>query len=187
MQLRRMIKKVAGEVGEKMLELSKLLNEAYHSEAYLNWGFQCFEQYLNQELGMGYRKGMCLVGIWDNVVDFSLPEEKIEKIGWTKMALLHPVMTKDNALDWVRRAEKMKVCQLNEVMDEMRNKQKKCQRLVFFLTPDHFEEARRILNKARTHYRTRSRAETLECLLREWDKNNKMEKKFPSKQLKLAA
>lgn len=184
MSLRRTIIKVAGEIDGKMIELSKLLNDVYHSKAYLNWGFQCYERYVRLELGLCYRKGIFLVSLWDTVVDFSLPEEMVERAGWAKMMLLNTVMTKDTALDWVKKAGKLKMCELVKLTDELKGKKARFVKMAFFFTPDRFNEMRSILNRAGSIYNVRSRAETLESILRDWDKKHTEQRK---RTLRLAA
>jgi hypothetical protein len=102
------------------LKLSKLLSEVRHQQLYVKWGFATFADYLDKELGFHERKAEHLIKIWDKVRSFKLDEERIKKIGWTKMRQVVPLLTEKNSKDLINKAENLSVRDLGEKIKSLR-------------------------------------------------------------------
>jgi hypothetical protein len=78
-------------------------------------GFQVF---INEELGLDYRKAMYLVDIYYKFSKYGIDASKVAEIGWTKASKIAAVMTEDNADDLVELAEGSSVTELSESIKE---------------------------------------------------------------------
>jgi hypothetical protein len=115
-QVRQEILEANKLIEENYLRLAKLLSEAYHKDFYQEWQFKDFREYCEAELDIQYRKAMYLVDIWDKVKSLNLSPAKVAKLGWSKMKDIASVMTKENAKDWMDKAEKMTTRDLTEAV-----------------------------------------------------------------------
>jgi len=120
--VRAEIHEVNRQVEAEYLTLAQLLNEAYHREYFIEWGFEDWRSYTEDELGVQYRKAMYFVDVWDVVKKLNLPTAQVEKLGWTKMKDLTRVMTEKNAKDWLEKAKKMTT---REITEEVRDTRKR--------------------------------------------------------------
>jgi len=89
------------------LVLAELLSEAYHKEYFIQWGFDEWPDYCDQELDVHYRKAMYMVDIWDKLVEFDLDPKEAAKLGWTKMKEISSIITKRNAEGLMQKAGEM--------------------------------------------------------------------------------
>lgn len=64
-----------------------------------------FKDYIENEVGIQYRRAMYFVSIYTKLVELQIPWETFKSIGWSKLKELLPVLTADNADDWVKVAE----------------------------------------------------------------------------------
>jgi hypothetical protein len=77
-----------------------------------------FEAYINEVLGMEYRKAMYLIDIYYKFSKFEVSSELIATEGWTKCSQIARVMTEDNADALVEAAETLTVADLKETIKE---------------------------------------------------------------------
>lgn len=73
-----------------------------------------FELFVNEVLGIEYRKAMYLVDIYYKFNKFKIPSEKVAELGWTKASRIAAVMTDDNAADLVELADNSSLSELTE-------------------------------------------------------------------------
>lgn len=73
-----------------------------------------FELFVNEVLGIEYRKAMYLVDIYYKFNKFKIPSEKVSELGWTKASRIAAVMTDDNASDLVELADNSSLSELTE-------------------------------------------------------------------------
>ena len=78
--------------------------------------YPTFKEYVEQEHGLHYRKAMYLVGIYRDMTKASIPWGKVKHLGWTKMAILSPILTSENLASWVTIAEANNVDSLTEMV-----------------------------------------------------------------------
>ena len=77
-----------------------------------------FEEYINVELGMEYRKAMWLIDIYYNFNRFGIGADVVKRLGWTKCKEISRVMTEENASALVQAAEEATVSELKETIRE---------------------------------------------------------------------
>jgi hypothetical protein len=111
------------QVESEYLKMAKLLNEAYHRDYFIEWGFEDWRSYTENELDIHYRKAMYFVDVWDTVKKLNLPMGQVEKLGWTKMKDLTRVMTEKNAKEWLEKAKKLSTRELTEEVRVTRKKE----------------------------------------------------------------
>ena len=154
------------------LKLAKLLSEVRHRELYVKWGFATFADYLDKELGFHERKGEHLIKIWDKVKGFKLDEERVKKIGWTKMRQVVPLLTEKNSKDLINRAEKLSVRRLGKEMRSLRATERTPSTMVLKLSLDDSEY--RIVTDAIQEAKNlckQSTSQALEMICQDWMEN----------------
>ena len=79
-----------------------------------------FKDYAEQKLGIGYRKAAYCANIYSKLVESGIAWEKVKGIGWTKLMTLLPVITNENADQWVAdiQAGDLTVLQLQSMVKE---------------------------------------------------------------------
>jgi hypothetical protein len=75
-------------------------------------GFESFGLFVYQNYGFQERKARYLMQIYTDLVTKQIPWEKVANLGWTKLKDLAGVLTLENVDDWVAKAEKMTVLEL---------------------------------------------------------------------------
>jgi len=75
-------------------------------------GFDFFDDFVYEKYGFQGRKARYLISIYDNLVKKEIPWEKVSGLGWTKLKDLAPVLTQENVDEWVAKAEKLTVVEL---------------------------------------------------------------------------
>lgn len=77
-----------------------------------------FERYINEELGMEYRKAMYLIDIYYKFNQFGIGSDVVASVGWTKASQIARVMTEENADALIEAAESSTVADLKEIIVE---------------------------------------------------------------------
>jgi hypothetical protein len=60
------------------------------------------------------RKAFYLMSIYTNLVEAEIKWSQVGHLGWTKLKELAPILTKENAEEWIAKAEKLTIIQLIE-------------------------------------------------------------------------
>lgn len=63
-----------------------------------------FKSYVQEVHGFGVSKAFYLVNIYNAVVGLGLSWKDLKPVGWSKLKELAPILTKDNAAEWLARA-----------------------------------------------------------------------------------
>jgi hypothetical protein len=79
-------------------------------------GFATLDDFVVEKYGFQGRKARYLISIYDNLVTKQIPWEKVAHIGWTKLKDLAPILTPDNVDEWVAKAEKLTVVELQALL-----------------------------------------------------------------------
>ena len=79
-------------------------------------GFPSFDDFVYEKYGFQGRKARYLVSIYDNLVTKQIPWEKVSGLGWTKLKDLAPILTPENVDEWVAKAEKVTVVELQALI-----------------------------------------------------------------------
>lgn len=64
-----------------------------------------FKAYIEQRWGIKYRKARYLIELYNGLLKSGVPWETVAGIGWSKVITLLPVLTPDNAEEWVAKAK----------------------------------------------------------------------------------
>lgn len=113
-RVRKRVLEVKVEIDSNFLELAELLYEIHRDCYYKVWGFPNFLSYVNRELDIRYRKAAYLVSVWNHIKAFNLPEDRVQKIGWTKMREVTRYMFEGNIEELLAAAESSTVKELRE-------------------------------------------------------------------------
>lgn len=73
-------------------------------------------EYIENETAVGYRKGMYLIGVYNDLVKSGVPYDKVKHLGWTKLKEIARVLTKENMDEWIAIAEKQNTTTLIETV-----------------------------------------------------------------------
>lgn len=107
------------QIEDSYVHMAQLLLEAYENAYFIRWGFERFEDYVNEELGLHYRKANYLVGIAKVVKDMKLSWADVEGVGWTKMKTLIPILKEQGSVgDWLEIATQYTVRELEEMVKD---------------------------------------------------------------------
>lgn len=123
-------------------------------------GFETFDQYVFEHFGFQKRKAMYLIQIYADLVGKSIPWEKVAPLGWTKIKDLSPILTLDNVDEWVAKAEKLSVAELQAALKaqtegkEAPETKDEVQTLKFKVHGDQVATITSALNKAKAEAKT---------------------------------
>lgn len=95
----------------KLGGILKLINDNSWFESFPN-----FDAFVNEKYGFQGRKARYLIAIYDNLVTKQIPWEKVSHLGWTKLKDLAQVLTPENVDEWVAKAEKVTVAELQALL-----------------------------------------------------------------------
>jgi hypothetical protein len=79
-------------------------------------GFASFDDFVQEKYGFQGRKARYLISIYDNLVTKQIPWEKVSHLGWTKLKDLATILTPENVDEWVAKAEKVTVLELQALL-----------------------------------------------------------------------
>ena len=148
----------------KMGGILKLINDNSWFE-----GFKTFDIFVEEKYGFAARKARYLISIYENLVTKMIPWEKVSHLGWTKLKDLAPVVTPETVDDWVAKAEKLTVKELQEILKPEASEGEKAQKttadivkISFKLKADQAEIVNQALAKAKGELQTEYDAVALE-------------------------
>lgn len=79
-------------------------------------GFETFGLFVFEKFGFQERKAKYLMEIYTELVTKQIPWEKVHHLGWTKLKDLARVLTLENVDEWVAKAEKVTVVELQAML-----------------------------------------------------------------------
>ncbi len=115
-------KNLVQQAEKSFFDLGGVLAEIQRTKAFMEAGYtkekkikgksvSAFEQYINAELGLEYRKAMYLVDIYRKFSGLGVDENRLAQIGWTKLKLVSRGLpnnpTAEDLEDLLSRAEEM--------------------------------------------------------------------------------
>lgn len=77
-----------------------------------------FELYVQEQLGLEYRKAMYLIDIYYKFSMYGIDASKVAELGWTKCAKISAVLTEENADDLLELAANSTVEELKDAIKE---------------------------------------------------------------------
>lgn len=121
----------AASIRDEILQLVNDVDRAYftiggklsaiaRSGLHEGWGFDSFEEYIENELGFARRKAYYLIAIYEKAEELGVvgdeeATEALTSIGWTKAKeIINYVENRDDFNEWVSRAGTMSVSKLQE-------------------------------------------------------------------------
>ena len=83
-----------------------------------NWfqPFATLREFIETKCGVGYRKGMAWIEIYNALANSGIPWAKVKNVGWTKLWVLARVLTLDNVDQWVAIASQQNTVSLIETV-----------------------------------------------------------------------
>jgi len=148
----------------KLGGILKLINDNSWFE-----GFEAFDDFVEEKYGFASRKARYLIAIYDILVTKQIPWEKVSGLGWTKLKDLAPVLTPENVDEWVAKAEKLTVKELQAVLKHESGEGEKTQKttddiikIAFKLKADQAEIVNQALAKAKGELHTEYDAVAIE-------------------------
>jgi len=84
------------------------------------WGYACFEDYAQQELGMKRAKAYYFMQIWKQLhINAGISKKKLGELNWSSAKELSPlvkqgIITEDNKDEWIQKAKTTSVASLIE-------------------------------------------------------------------------
>lgn len=115
--IRRQVKHLRGKVEEGYWSLGVILEEVYSKDLYRKWGFESWQEYVEQEVDFGIRKAQYLLKLqeWFDTMTPAV-QGWMKQMGWTKARMLMHVITQENAQEWRNRVEGKTVAQIEAML-----------------------------------------------------------------------
>ena len=126
-------------------------------------GFDYFDDFVYEKYGFQGRKARYLISIYDNLVTKMIPWDKVSHLGWTKLKDLAPIITPENVDEWVAKAEKLTVVELQAAIKALKPEEgdektakttDEVVKMTFKLKPDQAEAVTQALAKAKGELHT---------------------------------
>jgi hypothetical protein len=124
-------------------------------------GFASFDEFVFERFGFQGRKARYLISIYSNLVTKNIPWSKVSHLGWTKLKTIAPKLTLENLDEWVAKAEKLTVLELEALLkepeaapDKTANASDGITKLVFKFKPDQYDVASQAIAKAKGELKT---------------------------------
>jgi hypothetical protein len=109
-KVRQEIREIDSRTEFDYLRYAELLHEVWSNDyARMAWGYDDFKSWAAEDLKIGPRKAQYMITIHAAFLSLKnqLPYDRILSIGWTKAKELAKVITKENADEWMERAEEL--------------------------------------------------------------------------------
>ncbi len=134
------------------LKMGDLLSQVYKHKLYKTWKFDSFKDYVEQDLGFKERKAFYLICVWKTFSqDLKFDATELTKIGWSKAATLIPVVTVENAKDWVEKAKTLSCTDLEELVKSSKTTKKiPANEIIYKMTFGLYEGQKEIVEQALT-------------------------------------
>lgn len=126
-------------------------------------GFDYFDDFVYEKYGFQGRKARYLISIYDHLVTKQIPWDKVSHLGWTKLKDLAPILTQENVDEWVAKAEKATVIELQAMIkatkpaeegDKTAKTTDEVVKMTFKLKPDQADIVTQALAKAKGELHT---------------------------------
>lgn len=106
--------RLAENIEQNYFKLGGVLKVIYEN----SWfeGFESFGLFVYERFGFQERKAKYLMEIYSELVTKQIPWEKVVHLGWTKLKDLAKVLTAENVDEWIAKAEKVTVVELQAML-----------------------------------------------------------------------
>lgn len=106
--------RLSEDIDRNAFRLGGVLNAIYKN----TWfdGYETFGEFVSSRFGFQERKAKYLIEIYTNLVDKQIPWELVGCLGWTKLKTLARHLTAENAEEWVEKAKKLTVLEIEALL-----------------------------------------------------------------------
>lgn len=92
------LREVRTEINARFVEMGELLLEAHRNNHASALGYQTFEAYAEEHLGMSYRRAKYLADCYEIFIEqLQMPRATLVELGWTRAKEILPIATDANA------------------------------------------------------------------------------------------
>ena len=84
--------------------------------------FSSFREFVETKYGIGYRKAVYWIEIYNRLSNASIPWAKVKDVGWTKLQIIAAVLTQENVDEWVAIAGQQNTVTLVETVKNAKAK-----------------------------------------------------------------
>ena len=84
--------------------------------------FASFREFVETKYGIGYRKAIYWIEIYNRLSNSGIPWEKVKDLGWTKLQIIAVVLTPENVDEWVGVAKSQNTVTLIETVKNAKAK-----------------------------------------------------------------
>jgi hypothetical protein len=84
--------------------------------------FASFREFVETKYGIGYRKAIYWIEIYNRLSNSGIPWEKVKDLGWTKLQIIAVVLTPENVEEWVSVAKSQNTVTLIETVKNAKAK-----------------------------------------------------------------
>lgn len=151
--------KLADNIESNYFKLGGVL-KVIHDQAWFE-GYESFDVFVSEKFGFKARKARYLMDIYNSLVVNQISWDKVQHLGWTKLKDLAPVLTADNVDEWVAKAEKVTVAELQAMLSKKpegstasAKTTSDVTKISFGLKNDQVETVQSALNKAKAEVNT---------------------------------
>jgi len=119
-EIRSQVIKLKEEMDRSRWQLAECLYRVHDENIFQRWGYNNFEQYIENEVQMNVRTSQYLVAMYNWFVAYLGPKVKkkgkkvyeqmisdVKEIGWTKARYLVGVVEEDNVMEWLEKAKEL--------------------------------------------------------------------------------
>jgi len=100
-KVRQLLVKISKAFQTTQAQFAELLVEC-HDKGYWATDYSTFADYVDREIGIKLRKAQELMKVWRVCVKFKISPEKIDEIGWSKLAIVGSSINEQNVEDILR-------------------------------------------------------------------------------------
>lgn len=152
-EIRNRLQELKTTIERTYLEMAELLNRVRQDKLFVEWGFDSFENYVEQELGYKRRKAFYILSVWRVLHgECGLTEEQLQAIDFSKAREIARVADQGNIAAWLEKAGSMSARELADEVSKASSKVKGTKepsyRWVCALTDDQREHVEATLDRA---------------------------------------
>ena len=158
------------EIDTESFRLGGVLNLIHTNQWYE--GYPTFGAFVNEKYGFQERKARYLIEIYTHLVKKQIPWDTVKDLGWTKLKDLARFLTPENAAEWVEKASKLTVLELQAMLKGQAAEGEKTEKatsdvtvLKFKLHKDQLETVQSALSKGKAEFQTEFDSVALENVM----------------------
>ena len=177
-KLRNEMKALINLVEQAWYKFSTNIVEIYDNKKYIEWGYDSFEDYVEQDLGIPYRIANWKLNAGKKILLLGITEKEVDKIGYTKFkevaSIMKASMSKDEISDLLNKARTTSLREIQQYVKAIRlsqqgdGKRMPLQAVKFKFTIDQLEVLGLGISVAKETVETTFDEVALEYIIRDW-------------------